>query len=86
MGVRLGGMGLDLRFRHARCYPCRKAQIAVDISLSIPIREFYIVARKAKRVFVVAQIVYDSNLHRDIHASGAYNWQADTQDGHMHLM
>ena len=82
----MGGMGLDLRFRHARCYPCRKAQIAVDIFLLIPIREFYMVGRIATREFELAQIVYDSNLHRDIHASGAYNWKADIQDGHMHLM
>ena len=72
-GVGLGGMGLHLRIRHAGCYPCRKAQIAVDISLSISISEFYIVGRIGTRVFVVPECVHDSNLRRDIHASGAYN-------------
>ena len=62
-----------LRFRHAGCAPCLNAQIAVDISSSIPITEFYKVVRIVTRVFVAAECGHDSNLRRDIHASGAYN-------------
>ena len=86
-GLGLDGMDCNLRFRPARSYPCRKAQIAVDIPCYfINIRKFDRVARIVIRVFFAGEFLNNPDLRTDIHTSDGNNQQVETRAWHTHVI